>query len=212
MADSLPTASEPWLPQVADRNSPTLYTHRLILRKFTWADLNRIYLIFSDRDVNTYLPWFPLSSLEEASDFFQDRYLKAYSEPESYSYAVCMKSENLPIGYINLSLDDSHDLGYGLLKEYWNQGIITEAAAALISHACGLGVPYITATHDKNNPASGRVMEKLGMEYKYSYQELWQPKNFNVIFRMYQINLDGNRERIYKKYWDKYKLHFIENI
>ena len=53
-------------------------------------------------------------------------------------------------------------------------------------------------------------MRKIGMEYKYSYEELWQPKNFLVTFRMYQLNLDGNKDRIYKKYWNTYEKHFVE--
>lgn len=72
------------------------------------------------------------------------------------------------------------------------------------------GIPYITATHDINNPRSGSVMKRIGMEYKYSYEELWQPKNFLVTFRMYQLNLDGNKDRVYKKYWNTYEKHFIE--
>ena len=38
-------------------------------------------------------------------------------------------------------------------------------------------------------------MRKLGMTYRYSYEELWQPKNFPVIFRMYQLNLNGLSRR-----------------
>lgn len=72
------------------------------------------------------------------------------------------------------------------------------------------GIPYITATHDINNLRSGEVMKRLGMTYKYSYEEQWQPKNFLVIFRMYQLNLDGNDNRIYKKYWDNSAVHFLE--
>jgi ribosomal-protein-alanine N-acetyltransferase len=71
------------------------------------------------------------------------------------------------------------------------------------------GIPYITATHDVNNPHSGQVMQAIGMKYRYSYKELWQPKNFMVTFRMYQLNLDGCEDRIYRKYWDRYP-HFIE--
>ena len=41
------------------------------------------------------------------------------------------------------------------------------------------GIPYITATHDINNPRSGRVMKRLGMKYQYSYEEQWQPKKPN---------------------------------
>lgn len=48
------------------------------------------------------------------------------------------------------------------------------------------------------------------MEYKYSYEELWQPKNFLVTFRMYPLNLDGDRDRIYRKYWNQYPIHFVE--
>lgn len=53
-------------------------------------------------------------------------------------------------------------------------------------------------------------MKKLGMSYKYSYEEQWQPKDILVIFRMYQLNLDGRNDRVYKKYWDKSSVHFVE--
>lgn len=72
------------------------------------------------------------------------------------------------------------------------------------------GIPYITATHDVNNPRSGRVMKRLGMDYQYSYEEQWQPKDFLVLFRMYQLNLDGNNNRIYKEYWNNSTVHFVE--
>lgn len=45
-------------------------------------------------------------------------------------------------------------------------------------------------------------MQKVGMTYRYSYKEQWQPKNLPVIFRMYQLNLNGNNDFVYKKYWD----------
>ena len=50
------------------------------------------------------------------------------------------------------------------------------------------------------------------MEYKYSYTEQWQPKNFSVTFRMYQLNFDGQNDRVYKKYWDTYGTHFVEDL
>ena len=53
-------------------------------------------------------------------------------------------------------------------------------------------------------------MRQIGMEYRYSYEEYWKPKNLLVIFRMFQLNLDGEKERIYKKYWNLYNTHFIE--
>lgn len=191
-------------------NTPILETERLILRKFTEDDLDALYEIYSDRDVNKFLPWFPLENEGEVKSLFEEKYAAVYSEPQGYAYAICLRSDNYPIGYIKVDVSDSYDLGYGLRKEFWHKGIVSEAAQALVEQLKKDGIPYITATHDINNPRSGSVMKRIGMEYKYSYEELWQPKNFLVTFRMYQLNLDGNKDRVYKKYWNTYKKHFVE--
>lgn len=98
------------------------------------------------------------------------------------------QEDNHSIGYVNVGTNDGYDFGYGQKD----------------------GIPYITATHDVNNPRSGRVMKRLGMKYQYSYEEQWRPKDFLVIFRMYQLNLGGNYSRIYKKYWNDSTVHFVE--
>ena len=135
---------------------------------------------------------------------------KRVSFRTDYKYAVCMKSDNIPVGYINVSMADHHDLGYGLRKEFWHRGIMTEAGKAVVNQVKADGLPYITATHDVKNPRSGAVMKRLGMVYQYSYEELWQPKNFLVTFRMYQLNLNGSTDRVYRKYWNDAKVHFVE--
>lgn len=53
-------------------------------------------------------------------------------------------------------------------------------------------------------------MYQIGMKYCYSYVEQWQPKNIPVPFRMYQLNLDEHKDRVYQKYWNLYDNHFIE--
>lgn len=53
-------------------------------------------------------------------------------------------------------------------------------------------------------------MKNVGMKYQYSYEEQWEPKDIPVIFRLYQLNLDGNTKRSYKKYWDASIVRFIE--
>lgn len=193
-----------------NHNTPILQTERLILRKFTKNDIEDLFHIYKDEEVNTYLPWFPLKSLEEAEMFYKDKYEKAYQLDNGYRYAICLKTDNVPIGYVNVNIDDNHDLGYGLRKEFWHRGIVTEASKAVIEQVKKDGLLYVTATHDIKNPRSGRVMKQLGMSYKYSYEEQWQPKDILVTFRMYQLNFDGLNERVYKKYWDTYPVHFIE--
>lgn len=191
-------------------NTPRLETERLILRKFTEDDLEALYYIHSDEEVNRFLPWFPLRNMEDARAFYEEQLVSRYREERAYNYAVCMKENDYPVGYVNVSMDDSYDFGYGLRREFWHRGIITEAGKAVIEQLLRDGIPYITATHDVNNTRSGRVMKRLGMKYRYSYQEQWQPKNIQVIFRMYQLNLDGSESRIYQRYWDKSEVHFIE--
>lgn len=193
-------------------NTPVIETERLRLRRFTERDAEALFTILSDPEVNQFLPMFPLTSLEEAGQYLKEHYLSTYEQPSGYHYAVCLKTDDIPIGYINVSDDDSHDLGYGLKKEFWKMGIMTEACRALIWKLKTTDLPYITATHDRKNPGSGRVMEKIGMIYQYSYEEQWQPKDILVVFRMYQLNFDADQDRVYKKYWNKYPVHFIEKL
>lgn len=174
--------------------------------------MEALFLILKDEEVNRFLPWYPAKNMEEAERFYEERYASKYAEPQAYAYAVCFKKDNIPIGYINVDLEEAHDLGYGIRKEFWGQGIATEAGKAVIEQVRRDGLPYITATHDRNNPASGRVMEKLGMIYRYSYEEQWKPKDFPVIFRMYQLNFGGDAGLVYQKYWDRYENHFIEKF
>ena len=193
-------------------NTPTLETERLILRKFTEQDMEALFLILQDEEVNKFLPWYPVKSMVETKRFYEERYVSKYTQPQAYAYAICLKEDNYPIGYINVDMGEAHDFGYGLRKEFWHKGIVTEAGRAVVEQVKKDGLPYITATHDRNNPRSGSVMQNVGMRYRYSYEEQWQPKNFPVIFRMYQLNFDGNTDFVYLKYWNESDNHFVEEL
>lgn len=191
-------------------NTPTLYTQRLILRRFEEKDLQAVYDIFSDEIVNRFLPWFPVRSMEEARALYETRYAQAYRSDRGYRYAICLKTDDVPIGYVNVNTDGGHDLGYGLRKEFWHQGIVSEAAATVVEQVRKDGLTFVTATHDRNNPRSGGVMQRIGMKYCYSYEEQWMPKDITVVFRMYQLNLDGQDDRVYRGYWEQFPVHFVE--
>ncbi len=126
-----------------NHNTPTIETDRLILRKFTKNDREALFDIYKDKEVNTYLPWFPLKSIEETDQFFIDKYEEVYQQSKGYKYAICLKSDNVPIGYVSVSNDDSHDLGYGLRKEFWHRGIVTEAGKAVIEQVKNDGILYV---------------------------------------------------------------------
>lgn len=86
-------------------------------------------------------------------------------------------------------MEENYDFGDGLRKEFWHKGIVTEARNAVVEQ-----------------------VKKDRMKYCYFYEEQWQPKDFPVIFRMYQLNFDGNKDFGYKKYWNESENHFIEKL
>lgn len=189
-------------------NSPQLMTNRCILRKFTIEDANDVLELMSDLDVNKFLPCFPLKTIEEAKEYIKKNYIESYDKENGYKYAICLKESNKVIGYIVVSADVSHDLGYAIHKDYWYKGYAFEAGEAVLRQLKKDGFDYVSATHDVNNPNSGKVMMKLGFGYRYSYLEMWQPKNIEVTFKMYQLDFTKDCAT-YMGYWNRYD-HFIE--
>jgi RimJ/RimL family protein N-acetyltransferase len=58
--------------------------------------------------------------------------------------------------------EDGIELGYWIARERWGQGYATEAARAVLSLARTLGHRQIVASHFADNPASGKVLHKVG--------------------------------------------------
>lgn len=79
-------------------------------------------------------------------------------------------SDDALIGMVGLQFDlqnRSAELGYWIGVPYWNNGYGTEAARAILHYGFhNLGLNRIHARHMTNNPASGRIMQKLGMQYE----------------------------------------------
>jgi len=90
-----------------------------------------------------------------------------YEEGTSVIFAVVLRDSLQLIGAIGLAIDRSAekgDLGYWIGKSFWSQGFCTEAAGAVLDFGFAtLGLNRISARHFARNPASGRVMEKIGM-------------------------------------------------
>lgn len=184
---------------------PMLKTPRLLLRPFAPEDLPALFELLRDEEVNRFLPWFPVKTPDETRLFYRQRFAR-------FAWALCLKEDNVPIGYISVGEEAPYDFGYALSRAHWGRGLMTEAARAAVGELERLGLPYLTATHDRNNPQSGRVMQKTGMIYRYSYEEQWQPKDFPVIFRMYQRNFTADGNFVYTGYQDEHPHHFVERI
>jgi RimJ/RimL family protein N-acetyltransferase len=58
--------------------------------------------------------------------------------------------------------DEPHELGYWITPDAWGRGYATEAGAAVLRAARAAGIRHVGAGHFLDNPASGRVLRKLG--------------------------------------------------
>ena len=99
-----------------------------------------------------------------------ERYLETVTQP-SYTqfgfgmYLLERKSDGTPVGLCGLVKRDTlpeADIGFALLEDQWGHGYAFEAAAAVLRHAKGLGLPRLLAITTPTNDRSGRLLFKLG--------------------------------------------------
>nr|WP_315031970.1 GNAT family N-acetyltransferase [uncultured Chryseobacterium sp.] len=147
-------------------NFPILETERLILSSLEEKDIPFIveYLqhrIYSDLTSNIPYPY-----TENDAKFWLKMAKEAFEENSGYTFGIRNKEGQI-IGAIGLHdrEDDKAELGYWIGIPYWNKGYVTEAAQAIVDFGFKeLNFNKIFATHFIHNPASGRIMEKIGME------------------------------------------------
>ena len=146
-----------WLP---------IRTPRLILRDFRADDLDAIQAYARDPEVARFMVWGP-NPLEQTREYL-DLTLASQGEWPRFAFNLTIEHAGSAAGSIALRLADSAnriaDFGYCLRRDLWGQGLVTEAARALVETAFGvLGLHRLFATCDVRNGASFAVMEKLGM-------------------------------------------------
>lgn len=145
------------------KRTPEICTERLLLRALAPSDLEDILLILQNDKVKlTYmLPDFP--TRENAVKLFE-RLLALSHSAEHLVVGVCLDGK--VIGFINSTeITDHHiEVGYAYHPDYWNHGYATEALRAMTAELFRLGFPVVRAGYFVENPASGRVMEKSGMQ------------------------------------------------
>jgi RimJ/RimL family protein N-acetyltransferase len=151
-----------------DEPQPTLTTERLVLRPFRPADGPTVDELAGDRRVADTTGAIPHPYPKGGSLDWIATHAGHWSNGRGAEYAVTLRGANdLPIGAVGLSIDRANrsaSLGYWIGVPYWGRGYGTEAARAVVDLAFELvGLNRVAATYLTRNPASGRIMEKLGM-------------------------------------------------
>lgn len=150
---------------------PTLETERLRIRPYTEADISELVPLVGAREVaaTTLRIAHPYTN-QDARDF-----LELAREPDKLWLAMTLRADGRQIGGIGLRIEQPHrhaELGYWLGVSYWGHGYATEASREMLRYGFeDLGLQRIFATHFQHNPASGRVLKKIGMRYEGCQRE-----------------------------------------
>ncbi len=155
----------------------TLETERLTLRPFVESDAEALFEIFRDAEVTRYWSTPPWESLEPAHrQIARDR--SAMAAGEFLRLGLVRRSDARLVGMCTLFAFHDQcrraELGYGLAREAWGGGVMSEALTALLDHAFGaLGLHRVEADTDTRNAASCRMLERLGFVREGTLRERW---------------------------------------
>lgn len=145
---------------------PVIETERLILSRLEEKDIPFIVEFLQHRIYSDLTSNIPYPYTENDAKFWLKMSKEAFDSKTGFTFGIRNKEEQL-IGAIGLHdrEDDKAELGYWIAIPYWNKGYVTEAARAVINFGFkDLEINKIYATHFLHNPASGKIMEKIGME------------------------------------------------
>jgi RimJ/RimL family protein N-acetyltransferase len=138
-------------------------TERLLLRPSWPEDAEALYAAIADEGIVCNLaraPW-PYTR-DEAARF------ASVEHPEMFpAFMLMLRADGAPrlVGACGLGERNGEaELGYWIAREHWGQGFATEAAKAVIGIARALGHRKLVAGHFVDNPASGRVLRKIGFK------------------------------------------------
>jgi RimJ/RimL family protein N-acetyltransferase len=151
-----------------DIPQPVLRTPRLVLRPFTFDDASAVHLLAGAAEVANTTLYIPHPYPPEAAEQWIVTHSIAWEDGMGATYAVTDAATDTVTGALTLVIAPQHaraEIGYWIGVPFWNRGYCTEAARAVMDLAFRtLRLHRVQAHHLTRNPASGRVMQKLGMK------------------------------------------------
>ena len=162
-------------------------TRHLILRPFTLDDAEAWLPLISLPEIIRYTGDTPAASVEEARELLRTRPLSDYAVHGYGRMAVIEKASGRLVGFSGLKyvaeLDET-DVGYRFLPDCWGKGYATESARPVMAQGVrDHGIGRIVGTVHPDNPASGRVLEKLGLRF----ERVLAPDDAGLAFNLYAL-------------------------
>ncbi|NUZ09881.1 GNAT family N-acetyltransferase [Pseudoalteromonas sp. McH1-7] len=155
-----------------------LDTERFTLRPLTSQDAEALFAIFSDTDVMRYWNTPPWDSLHDATQFIKQSH-EDLTTQKALTLAIVSKGDKALIGKCLLFSWDKEsrraEIGFGIAKSQWGQGVIPEIGTALIDYAFStLKLRRIEAEIDPANIGSAKVLAKLGFTKEGHLRARWE--------------------------------------
>lgn len=148
----------------------TMETQRLLLRLFTKEDALEVTRLCQSEKIYHNTLYLPRPYTFESACQWIAKHEENYDQDKMYELAITDKATGQLLGAISLShhpVFQIGEIGYWIGEEYWNRGYASEAAEAMLEFAFTVKEFHkVYARHFGSNPASGKVMQKIGMIYE----------------------------------------------
>lgn len=150
--------------------TPVLETERLVLRPLSIDDAETIYKNWtSDPDVAKFMRWERHKDVSETREWLTAEE-ECVESDGVYNWGFVLKETGELIGsggLVFIEAKGMYELGYNVMKKYWGLGIATEASEKIMEYGINeLKQKQFYCCHAKDNPASGKVMMKVGFVYQ----------------------------------------------
>lgn len=150
---------------------PTIVTERLILRPYRIEDAAELQRLIGERDVAATLMNVPHPYEDGIAEEWINGRQESFEKGQTVDFVITHREEGYLIGGIGLGdinqLSERAEIGYWLGQPYWRNGYGTEAARAVVKYGFEvMGLHRINGRHFGNNPASGKIMRKIGMKHE----------------------------------------------
>lgn len=146
---------------------PLIGTPRLVLRPFDLTDAPLVQRLAGAKEVANATALIPHPYPDGVAEQWIATHAAEWTAHRGLSLAVTLKPTGELIGAIGLTFAEAHaraELGYWIGLPFWRHGFATEAASALTDFGFrAIGLNRVQAHHYASNPASGRVLLKVGM-------------------------------------------------
>ncbi len=164
---------------------PILTTERLTLRQLVINDEQEIFTLRSDSEINKYLDRQISNTINDARNFI-NKVNENISKSDSLYWAITLSDKNILVGTICLfSFSDENDkceIGYELLTNYQEQGIMKEAVEKIIDYAFNIiKIQKIEAIFHRDNQRSIKLLEK------FSFRDSNEPDNTDPDLLYYHL-------------------------